>query len=272
MAIYTVAVAILTLLVLILTLCIYRLSAILSPERPRPPSNPLTERPRNSAHLLIVLGSGGHTAEMLAMLERAVQEYDESHRLVLADFKYRTWVCSSGDELSAGRARTFEGQISTPLPSSTLLNGTTSKEETNPPPSPDEDVQIVTVPRARRIHQPLFTAPISSLQCMFACLSLLAQCSDPERDFPDLILCNGPATATILVFASVLLRFFDIRGCHSRGKMRTVYVESWARVRKLSLSGRLLEWIVDRFVVQWPHLSSGKRRNGRQREYLGVLV
>ena len=43
---------------------------------------------------------------------------------------------------------------------------------------------------------------------------------------PDLILTNGPATATVLIFTSVILRALNIGGCHSRGKMRSVYVES----------------------------------------------
>ena len=33
---------------------------------------------------------------------------------------------------------------------------------------------------------------------------------------------------------------------------RMVYIESFARVRSLSLSARILRHVVDRFVVQWP--------------------
>jgi beta-1,4-N-acetylglucosaminyltransferase len=49
--------------------------------------------------------------------------------------------------------------------------------------------------------------------------------------------------------------------------MRTIYVESWARVRRLSLSGTILVGVVDRFLVQW----EGLRGLGRA-EYIGVLV
>jgi beta-1,4-N-acetylglucosaminyltransferase len=35
---------------------------------------------------------------------------------------------------------------------------------------------------------------------------------------------------------------------------KCVYVESVARTKTLSLSGRILYHIVDRFVVQWPGL------------------
>ena len=37
--------------------------------------------------------------------------------------------------------------------------------------------------------------------------------------------------------------------------MRSIYIESWARVRTLSLSGRILKPLVDRFLVQWPQLA-----------------
>jgi len=89
-----------------------------------------------------------------------------------------------------------------------------------------------------------------------------------EQGYPDLILMNGPATATILVWASVILRFFGFGEAGSRGQMRTIYVESWARVKKLSLSGRLLCWVVDRVLVQWPQLDGALGRG----EYRGVLV
>jgi beta-1,4-N-acetylglucosaminyltransferase len=272
MIVFRVVIILTTITVILVTFCCYRISVILDRKRHKPWIKKPTRDSKPFGHLLIVLGSGGHTAEMLAMLEKAIAETDESRLLVLTAFRYRTWVSSSGDELSAQRARTFEDGLLSSSADSSYMIRSSSKDEASQSPPRDEDVQILTVPRARKIHQSLLTAPISSLQCLFACLSVLAQCSNPERDMPDIILCNGPATATILVLAALLLRFFDVRGCHSRGKMRTVYVESWARVRKLSLSGKLLEWVVDRFIVQWPQLASESARYRRLREYLGVLV
>lgn len=37
-----------------------------------------------------------------------------------------------------------------------------------------------------------------------------------------------------------------------------MYVESFARVKSLSLSGRLLRYFVDVFVVQWPEAATGE--------------
>lgn len=246
MALFRLVVLALTVLACAITIISLRLCAILSPSG-RKPTRAGRENARGTTHLLIVLGSGGHTAEMIAMLERAVNEKDESRRLDWRDYTYHTWVAGSGDAFSAQRARDFED--------------TSGKVE-------DGGYDIVTVPRAREIHQPIFTAPMSCLRCMVACAHVLLP-GNNQCDFPDLILCNGPATATILVFTSVVLRFFNIRTCNERGKMRTIYVESWARVKNLSLSGKLLERIVDRFLVQWPQLTEG---SGGRREYLGVLV
>ena len=48
---------------------------------------------------------------------------------------------------------------------------------------------------------------------------------------------------------------------------RIVFCESFCRVKHLSLTGKLLYPIADRFVVQWPELTQGHRRA----EYIGVL-
>ncbi|CAD0097246.1 unnamed protein product [Aureobasidium vineae] len=209
----------------------------LAPHR-RPPPTP---RKRGTpAHLLIVLGSGGHTAEMISMLRRST---------TCNKFTHRTWLVSSGDNFSAAFAKEFEQEIGE-------KSGT---------------YRIVQVRRARKIHQSLISAPWSCLLCLWDCLRLLMPSSAAaEYAYPDLILTNGPATATILVFASVLLRFLGLQGKDGKGEMRTIYVESWARVKKLSLSGRLLCWVVDRVLVQWEQLR-GAGVGGRA-EFKGVLV
>lgn len=226
---------------------------------PRFRSRPSLRKRGTSAHLLIVLGSGGHTAEMIYMLEKAVfgppsalldsGATRKTDKLDWSHITHRTWVVGSGDDFSSLRAREFE----------TSVDSQPRKENSG-------TYSVVTVPRARKIHQPLITSPISCLQCAWACFNVLTT-RGSVADLPDLILTNGPATATVLIFTSVLLRFFDFKGCHSQGKMRTVYIESWARVKKMSLSGRLLCWVADRVLVQWEQLQGA----GGRAEYHGVL-
>jgi beta-1,4-N-acetylglucosaminyltransferase len=255
------------LLLSLLAIALFLLSRLLvtiNPSRPRAVRH-ARRNPHDPTHLLIVLGSGGHTAEMLAMLERALTDREPARRLAWNDFRHRTWVVSAGDALSVERATRLEEMAA-------LFLGNERGNRAHAPDWGEGTYDIVTVPRARAIHQSLLTAPWSSLACLWSCMRVLT--AHPgghgRLDFPDLILCNGPATATMLVFASVLLRFCNWYGCASRGKMRTVYVESWARVKKLSLSGTLLSRVVDRFVVQWPDLMQNVAA-GRA-EYLGFLV
>lgn len=252
-------------LVLLVVLFLVRLSMILSRQRP-PHTRPNTST-KHPTHLLIVLGSGGHTAEMINILS-SVPELD---RL----FTHRTYVVSSGDSFSAQKARDFEGQ----------LGSTTS----NPSPS-TPSYTIATIHRARKIHQPLLTTPFSSLRCLRDSLRVLRQ----HDRYPDLILTNGPGTGVIVVLASIILLFFGFHGPtishpsspssspssassssspppppppeshHPTGRMRSVYIESWARVRTLSLSGRILKPLVDRFLVQWPQLATSEDHGGHE--------
>ena len=60
---------------------------------------------RSTANLVIVLGSGGHTAEMLRLLDS----------LNFKKYTYRRYVVSSGDTLSEGKARHFEQLKDTPV-------------------------------------------------------------------------------------------------------------------------------------------------------------
>lgn len=53
---------------------------------------------------------------------------------------------------------------------------------------------------------------------------------------------------------------------------RIIYVESFARVKSLSLSGKILKGVVDCFIVQWPDAAGSNQldsqlRVGREREF-----
>lgn len=64
---------------------------------------------------------------------------------------------------------------------------------------------------------------------------------------------STPTTKTIgtclpLCLAGYALRFLGIQ------HVKIVFVESFCRVQSLSVTGRLLYFLADRFVVQWPGL------------------
>lgn len=245
MAYHSLLLALFTISIILLITATARLLSILPPQRPKPH---LRKR-GTPTHLLIVLGSGGHTSEMLSMLEKASTSAPHNPKpLDWKSYTHRTWIVGQDDTFSALRTENFEASIAA---KGTALGAWT----------------VRAVPRARRIHQPLLTTPLSSLMCLYACICVLLQ-EERQHGLPDLILTNGPATATIMVLASVVVRFFNLRGAQSKGKMRTIYVESFARVKKLSLSGRIMCWLVDRVLVQWEQLHGV----GGKGEYLGVLV
>lgn len=191
-------------------------------------------------------------------------------------YTYRTYLVSSGDNFSAVKAMEFETKS---------LAGAKDYGQAGA-------YTIVTVPRARRVHQPYLTAPFTTIQCLWSCL-LVLRGLHPDQEklpkelcspYPDIILTNGPATAVCVVLAAKLLRFFHfILNCISDPlnvnsdsavpTLRSIFVESWARVSTLSMSGVLLLPLADRFLVQWPRLEGRRAWWGMKKtEYVGALV
>ncbi|KAF2461707.1 oligosaccharide biosynthesis protein Alg14 like-domain-containing protein [Lineolata rhizophorae] len=309
------------LLLLPATLFLRRSNASRRPRSARRRRRQRRRAPGTPTHLCIALGSGGHTAEMLAMLAA----------LDPRRWTYRTWVVSSGDGVSAARALEFEAGLAArwaPLPA----------DACGRPCVGPASCAVRVVPRARRVHQPLWSAPASALCCLAACVNVLlavprprppassqtagggggggsrnddkppARSRDADDDDddddddgdrahaapnaatplgpPDLVLTNGPGTGVVLVLAALVVRaaqriclalrvpppvanhYFRVPAVRLRRSSaagdpaadprlpRTVFVESLARVKGLSLSGRLLLGVVDRFVVQWEGLAA----------------
>jgi beta-1,4-N-acetylglucosaminyltransferase len=259
-----------------------RLLAILPIQRAKPTQwrkRPLATR------VLIVLGSGGHTHEMFYLLRD----------LDTRKYTHRTYIVSSGDAFSAQRASEFEKALETrekelvaaekqkrPHIPQLALNGTTKDTLERPTCLGPDHYNISIIPRARKIHQSLLTTPLSALHTLVSSIPILLQAPSllpgappntpyehAAADLPDLIITNGPATAVIVILASLILKFFDVKGASSRSKCKTIYVESFARVKGLSLSGKILSRVVDRFLVQWEELEGS---GGGRGEFWGILV
>ncbi|XP_050684488.1 UDP-N-acetylglucosamine transferase subunit ALG14 homolog [Leptidea sinapis] len=105
-----------------------------------------------------------------------------------------------------------------------------------------KDYQICKIPRSRNVHQPYMTSIFSTLHAVLYCVPPIL------RFRPDVIICNGPGTCIPICFVVFLMRCSYILDC------RIVFIESLCRVRTLSLSGKILQFIADIFVVQWPQL------------------
>jgi beta-1,4-N-acetylglucosaminyltransferase len=211
--------------------------------------------------MVIVLGSGGHSGEMASLIRNINPKR----------YKHRTYVMSSGDDISASKAEQAE---------STIQNKHCNRSEPSIPGKIDPETgtwDIRVVPRAREIHQPLYKTPLSSLRCLLGCLIALRDISKTSSvaplEYPDVIITNGPATAVMFIVAGMILKFLAIAPVW---KMKSIYVESFARIHTLSLSGKVLLRIgaCDVFLVQWPELAKSINENSARRKvvYEGFLV
>jgi len=86
-------------------------------------------------------------------------------------------------------------------------------------------------------------------------LSSLTPPSCEESEMADILLLNGPGTCFVLCITVYLNKFFGLQ------TPLVIYVESFARVKSLSLSGKLIRPLADRFILQWDEAGETQRRN-----------
>jgi beta-1,4-N-acetylglucosaminyltransferase len=71
------------------------------------------------------------------------------------------------------------------------------------------------------------------------------------------IILKERPTVLISTGAGICVPFFIL------GKLffiKTIYIESMARITTLSLSGKLVYFLADVFIVQWPHLATSYKK------------
>lgn len=168
---------------------------------------------------LVVLGSGGHTSEMLRLLQQLVLRkggvYHEV-RFVVAD-------------TDASSRKSAEGVLSE------------CAHMEHPP-----HVEFVTIPRSREVGQPYLTSVLTTARAAWRALHIVHSAD------PHILLCNGPGTCLPVCVAAILRRALV------GGTPTIVYIESIARVHTLSLTGKLIMMLhlADAFLVQWPQLAA----------------
>jgi len=188
---------------------------------------------------MVVLGSGGHTAEMLSLL-RGMDRHS---------FAPLLYVLANSDRTSAARVHEFESNRFAALQQSSVSTGTATTT------AGKDSCQIYRVPRSREVGQSYFSSLWTTLFALFHSLFLVF------RTRPTLILCNGPGTCIPICAAGWLLMLTGVQ------RVKVIYVESVARVQTLSLSGRILVHFADEFLVQWPQLAEKYPRA----KYIGRL-
>jgi beta-1,4-N-acetylglucosaminyltransferase len=166
---------------------------------------------------LIVLGSGGHTTEMLFMTKH----------LHPAHYHPIHYCKASTDSTSHDRVHTMIQEAN-----NSNKNKTTERDA----------IHIHDIPRSREVGQSYFSSFFSSVYAFVFAVVLVG------RLRPKLILCNGPGTCIPICLAALLYRMTGI--CYSN----IVFIESYCRVQSLSLTGKLLYYAADLFVVHWKEL------------------
>ena len=189
---------------------------------------------------MVVLGSGGHTAEMLTLLSGLDCTRYQCVHFVAAETdnhsveKARQWVKARQESHNDN----IDGAVGRASPLSM-------------------EVTFHRVTRAREVGQGWLSSAACTLVALGECLRLV------WRAAPDVVLVNGPGTCLPVVYAAFLGKFF----CRMPG-VRIVFVESFARVTSLSLTGKLVFPVADRFILQW---MQQHERMPSGTEYLGRI-
>ena len=198
---------------------------------------------------MVVLGSGGHTTEMIHLIEQLDPKLYSPVVYVVADSdgtsisrlkQYIAQVQNCNNKDSGAITDRWKGRhpVENESPSqqerSNALNKTYSNSQSM--------AAVHRLPRPREVHQSYTSSILPTLRAIYHTYYLL------QQEQPDLILANGPGMCVPLIYLIFLFRFLGVSSC------KTIFVESLCRVQTLSLSGKLVYPIVDQFVVHWPSL------------------
>ncbi|KAG7378457.1 UDP-N-acetylglucosamine transferase subunit [Phytophthora pseudosyringae] len=178
------------------------------------------KKDKHQIRVMAVLGSGGHTTELLKLMKRLKRDV----------YTPITFVVAETDK--------------------------TSQAKTELDWEPTESDSFAIIPRSREVGQSWSSTVWTTLRSFQSCLGLV------YNRRPQLVLCNGPGTCIPICAAVVLFRVLGIQT-----DSKIVFCESFARVQHLSLTGKLLYYVADEFVVQWPQLQVKYPRT----KHLGVI-
>ena len=92
--------------------------------------------------------------------------------------------------------------------------------------------------------------PIRVIAVLLRCIRIVF------RQRPDVVISTGAAAGCLLCFLGKMLG------------AKVVWIDSITNVERLSLSGRMVRYIADLFLVQWPELAGRYKRV----EFVGTVV
>lgn len=179
--------------------------------------------------IFVYLGSGGHTGEMLRLLS--------NYKNILMDDLNTLHIGFSDLESK----RRFEA-----------MNQSKCK------------VKFYRFKKAREVGAGFIQSIRSILDTLLNAFEIVLSLKFSMLNKPHLVLLNGPGTCCII---TVWFKLLDLLLLFTSSNI--VYIESLARVSTLSLTGKILYWLVDDFIVQWDELRLNKVPRAK---YFGILV
>jgi beta-1,4-N-acetylglucosaminyltransferase len=196
-------------------------------------STPISTSSSSKKTFFALFSAGGHTAEMIALVTKLDPTW----------YTPRTYVVAATDALGHKKAAQAEAALLSERgrAEASEASASTSTSSTSPPPP-----KVITLPRAREVGQSYLTSVFTTLRALLTAVWI----AFAQR--PDLLLVNGPGTCLPVVVATKVAALV-FRLCRGR----VCYVESIARTRSLSLTGKILYnlRLADLFFVQWPSLA-----------------
>lgn len=118
----------------------------------------------------------------------------------------RTYVFSSGDSFSAQKAINFESclqfDVGTKEPS--LKNTPSGRHQLVEKNVAGGAYDLCEIPRARKVGQSWLSTPWSCIMCLVGCVRVFTS-GDTQ---PDLVVCNGPGSAVMMVAVCFLFKVF----------------------------------------------------------------
>ena len=173
-------------------------------------------------------GSGGHTAELLHMLTQSPPN-SNTHLI---------WVITEGDEQSRQKILAWQAQ-----------------REQNM--GEGGGFSVTVVRRARKVHQSWLTVPVTALLSAYDFYRVITEsypywkqtAATAGRVYPQAIVTNGPGTGFVMALVVWALKIFGLVPVKS---CQVLFIESFARIRTLSLTGKLFyhTGLAARFIVQ----------------------
>eukprot|EP00392_Amoebophrya_sp_AT5.2_P014484 g14633.t1 len=168
-----------------------------------------------------VLGSGGHTSELLQL----IQDWDRN--------RWQHIFIATDEDPSNGK----------------IKSTTTTTTTTGTP------ARLFLIKRSRRVGEGWVSSFVNTCSSCVQCIALWYRELSLLQD-ADLLLINGPGVCVPVVISALFWEAFGY------GDLRIVFVESFCRTRRISMTGKMLQPVCDRFVVQWAGLADKKDGGG----------